>query len=865
MPQIQFPPHFAETMAASASIFGTQHEDKAVSRTDRWDRSVISCTILVPGLILCVLLVLCTGAARAASTESGLEVVPAYIVLEGKTARQQLAVTLRQLDGSLRDVTASCRYVVEPESIAAVTSAGIVFPRADGLATVRAIFQNETAEVELRVARADWAREPGLRTDIVPLLSKAGCNMGACHGNLSAKGGFRLSLRGEDPNFDYLALTHELSGRRVNLLAPDQSLVLQKPTAVIGHEGGLRFRRESTEAETLLAWITAGARFDGASSPRIKALRVFPAERILAPGSAQQQLVVTAEFADGITRDVTRQAAYDVSDPTRAEVSVDGCVHVGRPCETTIAVRFMTGRGTSRLAFLADRPGFVWSSPAPKGPIDALVFAKLEALRINPSLVCNDSTFQRRAFLDAIGRLPDPEEAREFLYSSDPEKRTKLIDRLVDRPEFADFWALKWADLLRNEEKTMGEKGAWVFQRWLRDELARDAPLDALVRQIVASLGSTWQNPPSSFHRTNRDPMTAAESVGQVFLGVRLQCARCHNHPFDVWTQDDYYGLAAFFANITRKQPSNVRSDRLDLHEINGDEYIYLSGPPQIVQPRTGAILNPKTLSGMAADRSDGSRGTTLEHLADWLTRQNHQFSRNLANRVWFHLLGRGIVEPVDDFRDSNPPSNPALLDLVTTQFEAGGLRLKPLVAWIMKSSIYQLSATPTATNAEDEANFSHAAVRLLPAEVLLDAISQVLDVPEQFRHAPATLHAAQLPGASGGVAFLKTFGKPDRLLTCECERSESTTLAQAFQMINGETVRKKLELGANRIGHELDAGRQDTQILDEVYLAAVARQPTASERLAMTTHLKRSGDKRKALEDVVWALLNSKEFLLRH
>jgi hypothetical protein len=835
-----------------------------VSSADRQNRWVFGRAKVLHLLILCTFLVVCTGVTGAASSDSGLEVVPPRVALEGKTARQQLAVTFRQPDGSVRDVTASCTYVVEPQSMATVTSAGIVFPRASGLAVVRATFQNETAEVELRVTRADCVRAPGFRTDIVPLLSKAGCNMGACHGNLSGKGGFRLSLRGEDPEFDYLALTHELSGRRVNRLAPDRSLIVEKPTAVIGHEGGLRFRRESTEAQKLLGWIAAGAHDDGASAPHVKTLRVFPADRILAPGSAQQQLVVTAEFADGTTRDVTRKAAYDV-DPTCAEVSVDGLAHVGRPCETTIAVRYMKGRGTSRLAFLADRPGFVWSAPAPKGPIDALVFAKLKTLRVNPSSVCDDSTFLRRAFLDAIGRLPDPELARAFLESSDPDKRNKLVDRLVDRPEFADFWALKWADLLRNEEKTMGEKGAWVFQRWLRDELARDVPLDGLVRRIVAGLGSTWQNPPSSFHRTNRDPMTAAESVGQVFLGIRLQCARCHNHPFDVWTQDDYYGLAAFFGNIARKQPSNARSDRLDLHEINGDEYIYLSGPPQIVQPRTGAVLKPKTLTGTVPLVPDGDRDNALEHLADWLTRQNHQFSRNLANRVWFHLLGRGIVDPVDDFRDSNPPSNRALLDLATTQFEAGGMRLKPLVAWIMQSSIYQLNATPNSTNSEDEVNFSRAAIRLLPAEVLLDAISQVLDVPERFRHAPDSLRAAQLPGASGGVAFLKTFGKPDRLLTCECERSESTTLAQAFQMINGETVRKKLEMRSNRIGHCLDAGRADSQILDEVYLAAVARHPTAAERATVATHLERSGDKRKAWEDVVWALLNSKEFLLRH
>ncbi len=711
----------------------------------------------------------------------------------------------------------------------------------------------------------DRNRPPSFRTDIAPLLSKAGCNMGACHGNLNGKGGFKLSLRGEDPSFDYQSLTRDQSGRRVSRIAPETSLIVLKPTGSIPHEGGLRFSRGSIEAQTLLAWIAAGARDDRASAPRVKSLRVIPAERILAPGALDQQLVITALFTDGTSRDVTRQAAYDVSDPTRADVSASGKVHAGGPCETVIAVRYMNGRTTSRLAFLVDRPGFVWQGGEPQGTIDTLVFTKLKSLQTNPSPLCNDSVFVRRAFLDAIGRLPEPLEAREFLESTDPAKRDRLVDRLVERPEFADFWALKWADLLRNEEKTMGEKGSWVLQRWLRDELARDVPLDSMVRKIVSGLGSTWQNPPASFHRTNRDPTAAAESVGQVFLGIRLQCARCHNHPFDVWTQDDYYGLAAFFANIARKQPSEARKDRLDLHEINGDEYIYLSGPPQMVQPRTGVLLRPKALNGPSLDRAAGDNENVLERLADWLTRNNPQFSRNLANRVWFHLLGRGIVDPVDDFRESNPPSSPELLDTVTAQFEANGMRLKPLVGWIMKSRTYQLSATPNPTNAGDLANFSHSVVRLLPAEVLLDAISQVVAVPERFPHAPGALRAAQLPGASGGIAFLKSFGKPDRLLTCECERSESTTLAQAFQMINGETVRTKLEMRSNRIGTSLDSGRSDSEILDELYLAAVSREPTQSERTAVTTHIGRGQDRRKAWEDVVWALLNSKEFLLRH
>jgi hypothetical protein len=811
------------------------------------------------------LLILGSRNAVAASQNLSLVVEPPRIELDGKGARQQLAVTLGAANGAARDVTPECVFAVEPEGVATVTSGGVVIATTDGSAVVRARFQNESAEVELHVKGTRVARAPSFRTDVAPLLSKAGCNMGACHGNLNGKGGLRLSLRGEDPAFDFRVLTHDLSGRRLNRLAPGRSLVVLKPTGAVPHEGGLRFPPRSTEARTFLGWIAAGADDDRAGGPRLDSLRVFPAERILAPGAMNQQLVVTARFDDGTTRDVTRQATYEVNDPTRAVVTVDGTVHARGPCETVISVRFMNGRATSRLAFLAERPGFAWQAPDPSGAIDRLVFAKLKSLRKNPSPLCSDSVFLRRAFLDSIGRLPEPELARGFLKSTDPAKRDKLVDRLLDRPEFADFWALKWADLLRNEEKTMGEKGAWILQRWLRDQFAQDVGLDELARRVVSGLGSTWQNPPSSFHRTNRDPMTAAESVSQVFLGIRLQCARCHNHPFDIWTQDDYYGLAAFFSNVARKQPGNVRKDDLDKHEINGDELIYLSGRPQIVQPRTGVVLLPKCLGGRASERPLAGNDNALLRLADWLTRDNPQFNRNLANRVWFHLFGRGIVEPVDDFRESNPPSNAALLAALTMQFEAGGKRLKPLVGWIMKSHTYQLSATPESSNADDDANFSHAAVRLLPAEVLLDAIGQVTGAPEQFPRAGAGLRAAQLPGASVGNTFLKTFGKPDRLLACECERSESTTLAQAFQMINGDTVRSKLEMRANRIGRCLEQGLSDSAILDHVYLAALCRLPTDREQVGVCAHLKRAHDRRKAWEDVVWAILNSNEFLLRH
>jgi hypothetical protein len=523
----------------------------------------------------------------------------------------------------------------------------------------------------------------------------------------------------------------------------------------------------------------------------------------------------------------------------------------------------MTGRTTSRLAFPPERPDFVWQGARPTHPIDRAVFEKLRAMRLNPSPPAGDSTFIRRAYLDAIGRLPEPRETRAFLAERDPDKRSRLVDGLVERPEFADFWALKWADLLRNEEKTMGEKGAWVLARWLRDRFAGDAPLDETVRQLIGGLGSTWQNPPASFYRTNRDPTTAAESVAQVFLGIRIQCARCHNHPFDVWTQDDYYGLAAFFSNIARKDLDNLRKDRLDSHEINGDEIIYLDGPPRMVNPRTGRAIQPAVLGGGSPRAPDHKNA--LAALGNWLTRDNRQFARNIANRVWYHLVGRGVVEPVDDFRDSNPPSNRALLDTLTDWLAAHGMKLRPLVAWIMKSQTYQASAQATAMTDVEPSDFACAEVRLLSAEVLLDAISQVLEMPELFPHAPGFLRAAQLPGSAKESSFLKTFGKPERLLTCECERSDATTLAQAFQMIDGPTIERKLGERQNRIGRLLAAPRSDHARLSEFYAAALCREPTALETAGMVEYLRRAPNRRSAWEDIVWALLNSKEFLLRY
>ncbi|MEO6808344.1 MAG: DUF1549 domain-containing protein, partial [Isosphaeraceae bacterium] len=636
--------------------------------------------------------------ALAAQPPVRISVEPGEISLNGAEARQQVAVTGHFADSSVRDLTGEARFTIEPGEVARVSGSGVVTPKGDGQGFLRVEAGGRTIEVPVQVEHAQRTRPMSYRSNVVAVLTKAGCNMGTCHGNINGKGGFRLSIRGFDPGFDLESLTHDAFGRRVSLNQPAQSLIVLKPTTRLPHEGGLRFPPGSTEESIFLGWIGDGARDDLATAPTLTRLTIFPDHRLIAAPGLNQQLIVTAEFSDGSRRDVTRQAAFDLSDPLRVSVTPDGRVESQGPVEVTVAVRYLNGRGISRLAFLHDRPDFAWQDVKPANVLDTHVFDKLKALKINPTEPSTDAEFLRRAFLDAIGVLPSPVEARAFLADRDPEKRAKLVDRLLERPEFADFWALKWADLLRNEEKVMGVKGVWIFQRWLRDQIDQDVPLDEFTRRIVSARGSTWQNPPSSFYRTNRDPQTTAETIGQVFLGVRLQCARCHNHPYDVWTQDDYYGLAAYFANLDRKQINNVRRDRLDTHEINGDEIIYFSGQPRMTQPRSGAMMEPKPLGGPKPTLQGNPNA--LDDLADWLTRDNPQFARSMANRVWFHLMGRGIVEPVDDFRDSNPPSNPPLLDALTAEFVNRGMRLKPLVALIMKSRTYSFGSTPNATNA---------------------------------------------------------------------------------------------------------------------------------------------------------------------
>lgn len=712
---------------------------------------------------------------------------------------------------------------------------------------------------------------PSFRNDVMALISRAGCNAGPCHGNANGKGGFKLSLRGEDPATDYEALTRDLFGRRINPLAPGESLLLQKATAAVAHEGGQRFDSNSPDYELLRQWIAHGAPQDIDTAPKVIRLTVTPTDEVLVEPRREIQIKATAHFSDGTERDVTATAVYESAN-TVVGINRQGLVQAHGIGETTVLVRYLEQQRPVRLAFVPARPDFQWQPLVAKNFVDEAIFAKLRTLRMNPSGDAGDATFLRRAYLDLLGVLPTPIEARTFLSSNAEGKRARLIDQLLERPEFADFWALKWCDLLRVEERSLDQKGVQAFHQWLRRGFANDKPLDQMTRELIAARGSTYTHPEANFYRAHRDPVSRAEAAAQVFLGTRLQCAQCHNHPFDRWTQADYYNWTALFAKVQYKVLENRRTDNNDSHEFKGEQVVYIARRGEVKHPRTGQAAQPAFL-GQAWKKS--GPGDELQALAAWLTRaDNPFFARAQANRIWFHLMGRGLVDPLDDFRATNPASHPALLDRLATELASHRFSLRHLVRIIMNSQAYQLESQPNATNADDDVNYSHALVRRLGAEALLDCTSQVMGVPLKFTGFPRGTRAAQLPGtlpekkrdpeAAGAEKFLEIFGKPPRLGSSECERSDAPSMGQAFQLVSGPVLEGFIAAPENRLATWARSDRSKREIIEELYWTALTRAPFYEELNRAEEHLAKSKNIRTGLEDLAWSLLNSKEFLFR-
>jgi hypothetical protein len=830
-----------------------------------------------------------------------LDVFPAVVNLTSPRDRQGLIVTGVLADGTPLDLTAEATFVSADPSVVRFDEQGpsgssrhIVRPVHDGEGVISIQWGEWTKSVTAHVRDTGAASPIHFRTEVLAALTKSGCNSGACHGSPSGKGGFRLSLRGYDPELDQHTLRTEFSGRRTNVLDPDASLLLKKPLMQVGHAGGRRLHRAEAPHRILRSWIAEGMIVDGAptltaaapdrstpaspaagsgsSSPAATAdaaqllrIAVHPRERVFYDLGRRQQLVVLGTFGDGRVTDVTELTDFTSSDAAVATVDRGGLVTRQGRGETTILARYLDRMDTSRLTFLEQVPDFAWTEPEPDNVVDRLVGEKLRQLQIVPSELCTDDEFVRRLSLDVAGRLPTPEERQAFLDdvrdegSSSPSARSRLIERMLASPDHAAYWGLHWADVLRVNTGRLKTVGVAKFHRWIVEGVLRDQPMDEFARELLTARGSVYENPAASFWRASRDPQDATETTAQLFLGIRIQCAKCHNHPFERWTQDNYFGVGSAFARVGRKP--GLLSD---------DEVIFVSTSGESTHPRTGQAMPVHLLlTGDVAVPAEQDRRAVF---ADWLTSAaNPFFARALVNRMWGQLFGRGIVDPVDDFRDSNPPSNPALLDELARQFSGHGFSRRWLLRTILNSRTYQRSARTNSGNAADDRYFSHSVPRMLSAEQLLDAVSHVTGMPESFPGVPRGTRAAELLEPPGDHDFLRAFGQPQREMACACERSTDTNLAQALQMINGPTVHRKLGAEEGRIAQWLAAGLSDEQIVHALYVTALCREPLPDELEAGRSHVRAAASsgaadaRRAALQDVCWALLNTKEFMLQH
>jgi hypothetical protein len=717
-------------------------------------------------------------------------------------------------------------------------------------------------------ARDSRGDEVLFRREVMAVVSKAGCNLGSCHGNATGKGGLKLSLRGQDPDLDWLVLTHDQAGRRVDPLQPENSLIVLKPTAALAHEGGQRFTKDSPEYAILIDWLRHGAPDSGAKAAKLVKLEVGAPARVLVEPVTEVKLKATAKFADGTERDVTALAVYEPSNML-VKVSHDGLVQREKAGETTILVRYLDQQVAVPLAFIPARPDFVWSDPPANNVIDEQVFRKLRTLRMNPSELCSDAIFIRRASLDLLGFVPGVEAAQAFIADTAPDKRAKLIDSLLARPEFADFWALKWADLLKIEQRQLDYDGMKVFHGWIRESIAQNKPLDQFARELIAARGSTLKNPPANWWRANRDPVTRAENTARIFLGTQLNCAQCHNHPFERWTQDDYYNWTSLFARLDYKVSDVKGKDKNDKNEFKGDQTVLIKAKASVINARTGEPAKPRFLGGEAPKVSKDR--DELLALADWLP-HSPMFARMQVNRVWFHLLGRGLVDPVDDFRASNPAAHPELLEALAKDFAQNGYDLHRLIRTITASRVYQLASEPNSTNAEDEMDNSRAIVSRLTAEQMLDSLSKVLATPLPLEGVPAGTRLAQIaegrkhykPLTNSVDRFAASFGKPPRLIASDCERSNDTAMPQVFELVSGPLIQQMLTQKSNLLTTLLEAGKTDGEIIDTLFWTALTRAPNATELNRCTALFAAAQDRRRVAEDLAWALINSKEFVFR-
>jgi len=781
-------------------------------------------------------------------------VYPTEVRLDSALDSQRVVVVAKDYDDSAMDWTGRARVTIADESIVSYSD-GVLRPVSDGETKVKFSVRGQAISIPVTVSGATTTPDVSFRLDVVPIFTAAGCNAGTCHGQASGKDGFHLSLFGFDPEGDHHALTRELPGRRLNFGFPSSSLMLEKATGNVPHTGGRRIELDSSAYDQLRRWVEAGGPPDPDSVANVTHIEISPPDVLLRGPDKELQLIVRAHYSDGTDRDVTDLTILRTSNEVSAGLTESASIQSGSPGEAFITASFDVHTVGVGVTVLRDgRAGRWFDTVADEYPmnfVDDLVEKKLRRLGVRPSGICDDETFLRRIYIDVIGALPTPQERAVFLMDTSKDKRARLIDLLVDRKEFAELWVMQWAELLRiRSNQYISQKAALLYFEWIRDRIGENMPVDEMVQKILGASGGTFTNPPTNFYQVERDDLVLSENIAQAFLGIRIQCAKCHNHPFDRWTQDDYYGFAAFVAQVGRKGAEDPR-----------EQIIYDQRSGEVRHPVGGRNMAPTFLGGASPKLQEMDR---REALADWVTSaENPWFARSLANRVWAYFMGPGIVEPVDDFRVSNPPSNGPLLDELADRLVSYNYDFKQLVRDITNSRAYQRETTSNDTNETDLRNAARAQVRRVRAETLLDLYCQVTEVPQKFAGLPLGARAVEIADGATSNYFLNTFGRSPRETVCACDVSLEPSLSQALHLLNGDVVHQKITSGG-LIPRWIEEGKSAAEIIDQIYVRSLSRSPGEAELTDLLTKLGEEPDV-AALEDVFWAVLNSREFLFQH
>lgn len=789
------------------------------------------------------------AAAAITPAQAAFEVFPGDVNLRTARDRQGVIVRVTEPNGVHRDVTAEAKFTLGDPTKAKVEN-GVVLPLADGETKLKIEWNDKSVEVPVKVEQALVEPPISFRLDVMPVFMKAECNR--CHGAARGQDGFRLSLWGFDPEGDHYRLTRELAGRRINLALPRESMLITKATGEAPHTGGKLFEKDSELANTLARWLEAGAPNDAKDVATLTKVEILPKQLLLESPGQQFKMTVRASYSDGSDRDVTSLALFLTSNESSAKIK-DGLITTGQRGEAFVMARFGTFTVGSQVIVIPKGLQYEWPQVEERNFIDQLVNQKLRNLRITPSELCNDETFLRRAYIDITGTLPTSEDVQKFVADQDAKKREKEIDELLGRKEFIDMWALKWSELLqiRTDNNNQGSyKATLNYYTWLRDQLEKKVPINIIARDLISANGSNLENPAANYYQIEQDPLKLAEDTAQAFFGIRIQCSQCHNHPFDRWTMEDYRGFVAFFTQVGRKNGEDPR-ERIIFNRGNGESK----------HPVGDRVIPPKFLGGENPDCTGKDRRQVL---ADWIASpQNPYFPAHIANLIWGQYMGRGIVEPVDDVRISNPASNPELLEELGKKIVEYNYDLRHIVRDVCTSRTYQLTTRPNESNALDERNFAHATIRRMRAEVLLDCISQVTETKDKYRGLPTGARAVEVADGKTSNYFLTTFGRATRENICSREEV-GPTLSQALHLINGSTVEEKIAQGGV-IKRLVDAKKTPREVVTELYLRSFGRFPTDVEMTHLEPHWGVSEEQPAVFHDVFWALLNAKEFMFNH